>query len=354
VQETLDFIPGTTVRGAFANLYLKSSKPDSDFKELFTSDKVVFSNLYINGARPIPLSAYSCKYHGGFLGDTEKHGVVDLLLPLIREKDGDVDLPDKFKTCQYRVKSEPCGIETKRFKGYYRKRLSDNSFESVNINKRLVYHTAISHVSETALENALYSQEIVELGQVFRGDMLIDNDSLLNKIKDFIESHKLIFLGSDKSAGLGRFEIMSYEEMNGFDKEEMKQRLSRFKQKLGLSNSKTYFSITLQSDAIVMDKYMRYKSFIDAEDLNIPNANFVCGIAETRVIQGWNAMTRLPKEDAVAIEKGSVFVFSVADNIDNFIDRLFELELYGIGKRKGEGFGKLIVCDPFHLQEGPK
>jgi CRISPR-associated protein Csx10 len=161
-------------------------------------------------------------------------------------------------------------------------------------------------------------------------------------------------MGSDRSSGLGRFEIISSQESDSLDKVKMKERISQFNQSLGLKNGKTYFSITLQSDAMITDKFMRYKSFMDSEDLDIPNAQLVLGIAESRVVQGWNAMTRLPKEDALAIEKGSVFVFRVDNHDDNISDRLFELEIYGIGKRRVEGFGKLTVCDTFHLQEGPK
>jgi len=355
VQECLDFIPGSVFRGSLADLYLKSKGPDEDFKEIFISEKIIFSNLYINGAKPNPLSAYSCKYHGGFLGDSEKHGVVDLILPLIREKEGDIDLSDKIKTCQYIEESEPCGIETKRFKGYYRKILSDDSFESVNIKKRLLYHTAISPISETALENALYSMEVIEREQVFSGDILIDDGSLLNKFNEFIKKIDLLFLGSDKSAGLGMFKIMSYQEVDGFDNNEsLKIRISLFNEKLKLNNNKTYFSITLQSDTIVTDKYMRYKSYIDAEDIGIPDAQLIHGIAEKRVVQGWNAMTKLPKEDALAIEKGSVFVFAIDGPIDSILDKLLKLEIYGVGNRRAEGFGRLTVCDPFHFEEGLK
>ncbi|MFN3479772.1 MAG: RAMP superfamily CRISPR-associated protein [Thermodesulfovibrionales bacterium] len=353
-QKCLDFIPGTVVRGALASLYIESNKPDNDFKKIFTDNKVVFFNLYPYGAKPIPLSAYSCKYYRGFLGDREKHGVVDLLLSLIRENEGSIDFYDRLKNCQHKENSVTCGSERKRFKGYYKKILSDGSLRSVDVHKRLIYHTAISYASETALENTLYSQEVVEKGQVFQGDILFYDNSLFNNINALIKNKDFIFLGSDKSVGLGKFEIISCKDINNFDKEKLIQRLILFNKKLGINNTKNYFSITLQSDAIITDKYMRYKTFIEPEDLGIPNVRAVLGIAETRIVQGWNAITQLPKEDVLAIEKGSVFVFSVDNFDDNILDKLFELEVYGIGKRRCEGFGRLTVCDSFHLQEGPK
>jgi len=361
VQRCLDFIPGTALRGALAGIYLESNSPDDKFREIFTSNGIVFPNLYINGdingAEPVPMSAYSCKYYSGFLGDRDKHGVVDMLIPILQEMQKEGDLSDNLKYCQYKDGNTICGIERKRFKGYYQKNSSDGSLKSISVNKRLIFHTAISHVTETAMENALFSQEMVEKGQTFRGEILIYKDSLLKDVEKIVNNQDTLYLGSDRTAGYGKFEITSCMEKS-CSKEDLKKkiedRINQFNEKLALNDGRTYFSITLQSDAIIMDKYMRYKTFIDSKDIGIQKAELVTGIAESRIIQGWNALTRLPKEDILAIEKGSVFVFAVDKKIDEISDSLFALELYGIGKRRGEGFGRLTVCDPFHLQEGPK
>ncbi|MBE0427714.1 MAG: hypothetical protein IBX72_13860 [Nitrospirae bacterium] len=354
VQESLDFVPGTTVRGALAETWLKANKPDSDFKEIFTTDKVTFGNLYIRGAKPVPLAAFSCKYYSGFKGDAEKHGAVDILLSLTREKESAIHIPAKYQNCEYIENGRQCSAPMKKYRGYYLKDISDGSLKSVTVGKRLIYHTAVSHTSEAALEGALYSQEIIETGQIFQGEIWVHDDALLTKIENFIRSQEVFFLGSDKSTGLGRFEMLSDPEIvNGFDKESLRERIIQFNERLRLNNGKTYFSITFQSDAVITDKFMRYKSFLEPEDLGIKVADLICGVTDSRLRQGWNAMARLPKEDVIAIEKGSVFVFC-ADNLDNVLDRLYEAEVAGIGKRKGEGFGRLTVCDLLHLEEGMK
>src|SRR5713226_2311354 len=70
LTRTLDYIPGSTVRGALAALYLESGKPvDTTFEQLFLSGEVTYGNLYLNGAAPWPLSARSCKHEPGFLRD---------------------------------------------------------------------------------------------------------------------------------------------------------------------------------------------------------------------------------------------------------------------------------------------
>lgn len=353
IQESLDFMGGTLIRGAIAKKWLEKGKADNDFKEIFTTDKVSFGNLYIEDSNPIPLSAFSCKYYGGFKGDMDNHGVMDKLLPLIRFENG-TEIPDEILHCHDIENEEKCFAPMKKFNGYYLYDSSKDSLKHVKVKKRLINHTGISHISETALKNALFSQEVVESGQTFWGEIRIYDDKYLNKLTDFINNH-IIYLGSDKSTGFGKCSI-SYSKIDDDPdtKNKTKSRISEFNGKLGLNNGKTYFSITLQSDMIITDKYMRYKTFIQEDDLGIPELEFIHGIAESRLIQGWNAMAKLPKEDVTAIKKGSVFIFSVNTLNDDILNKLYDLETKGIGKRTGEGFGRLIICDPFHIDEGLK
>jgi len=346
LQKTLDFIPGTSLRGVFARLWLETTRLDNDFREMFTSEKVSFSNLYIKDSKPIPMSASSCKYCGGFLGDKDRHGVVDILLPLIREKENHMDIPDKCLHCQFTEVSVKCLSPMKKIKGYYAIHLSDNSLSRIQVDRRLIYRTAISPLTETALDNTLYSLEVVEKGQTFTGEIFFFEDRLFNIFTAFIENHESLFVGADKSSGLGKFDILSVSETKRVAENEMMARIEEFNRKLAIKSSRAYFSVTLQSDAITTDRYMRYKSFVDKEDTGISGAEFVLGIAETRIVQGWNALTKLPREDTLAIEKGSVFVFSVND-IESAMDSLLKLEVSGIGRRRGEGFGRVTICAPF-------
>jgi len=354
IQESLDFISGTLIRGALAKKWLEDGKTDNDFKEIFTTDKVSFGNLYIEDSKPIPLSAFSCKYYSGFRRDNDNHGVMDKLLSLIRFENG-TNIPDEILHCHHIENDEKCDAPMKKFNGYYSKDDDYDSLKYVNVKKRLINHTGISHISETALENALFSQEVVESGQTFKGEIWIYNDNYLNKLTDLFDKMKFVYLGSDKSTGFGKFSI-SYSEIDDDPdtKNIMKSRISKFNNKLGINNGKIYFSITLESDMIITDKYIRYKTFIQEEDLGIPESEFIHGIAESRLMQGWNAMAKLPKEDVTAIEKSSVFIFSAKTLNDDILNKLYDLETKGIGKRTGEGFGRLSICDLFHIDEGLK
>ncbi len=65
----------------------------------------------------------------------------------------------------------------------------------------------------------------------------------------------------------------------------------------------------------------------------------------------WNNLWRLPKADDLALSMGSVFVLGTnrAAN-DNLYQTLFRLQLNGLGERRTEGFGQLLIANPFHWE----
>jgi CRISPR-associated protein Csx10 len=74
-------------------------------------------------------------------------------------------------------------------------------------------------------------------------------------------------------------------------------------------------------------------------------------------VTGWNIALKLPKEDEVAISKGSVFLFVTKPGetisepeVKPLSDLLEQIEKSGIGERRNEGFGKVRICDEFHWE----
>ena len=93
--DTLNYLPGTTLRGAAAAGYLRNLGAPSDqrFRDLFAGDGILFSNLLPQlkadksqgVAHVLPATARSCKAYRGFLDDRSEdeptHGVGDILMP---------------------------------------------------------------------------------------------------------------------------------------------------------------------------------------------------------------------------------------------------------------------------------
>lgn len=354
VEESLDYLPGSSLRGGLSQTWIKTNGLNETFKNIFASGKVHFCNLYVyskDGSKPIPLSAVSCKYASGFEQDMNhiddvKHGVADILLSLIKADDD--EFPSESQKCR------KCNEPMKKYRGFYENK---DYYKKITVSKRLIYHSAISGVTETSIDGGLYSIEVIEKGQLFKSVILIFDDAIKDSIynfikKNFVENKKMLFMGSDISRGLGHFRIISLSppENNPNDISELKERINGFNKKLDKKDGKIYFSITLQSDAIIKDCFMRFKTIIDPEDIGINDSKAKVCICSNHIISGWNSLLKIPKEDSIAITKGSVFVFCV-DNLDVVkLDILYQLENMGIGKRRAEGFGRLTVCDPFHFE----
>ena len=83
-NNTIDYIPGSALRGAIAEKLLMELGGDHPkFKEIFVDGKIKFGNLYPGQGSPIPKSAKTCKYLQGFRG-SDNHGVIDYLLPTVK------------------------------------------------------------------------------------------------------------------------------------------------------------------------------------------------------------------------------------------------------------------------------
>ena len=73
--------------------------------------------------------------------------------------------------------------------------------------------------------------------------------------------------------------------------------------------------------------------------------------ASTKRITGWNELWGTPRANDIAIDSGSVFLFASQKPLDeDLADRLYTLEEEGIGRRRAEGFGRICISDPFHLE----
>jgi hypothetical protein len=127
----------------------------------------------------------------------------------------------------------------------------------------------------------------------------------------------------------------------------------------------------------LLDKILRFKSTVETSDLVETLRNLSAPLSKddfelfektisqfrhhhnwlsTHLVLGWNSAMKLPKEDAVAISRGSVFIFHSEqplpiDEETNLAHMLELIEKAGIGERRNEGFGKIRICDEFHLKE---
>ena len=207
------------------------------------------------------------------------------------------------------------------------------------------------------------------------GQQLMLPDELVSTFLGFIEEadkEGVIRLGTGRTRGLGFVSLdltgnikrLRFER-EGIDKFE--EKLANFnsavKQQAENVDVKTeaiapfYFAITLYSPAILCDRFLRYQKALNATTLSelleyLPNT-FTKVYQSTGVLRitGWNELWGTPRMNDYAIEMGSTFVFACTQELDNkLLQALYKLEETGIGRRRSEGFGRICISDPFHLE----
>ena len=370
--EAVQYIRGGLIRGAMANallMDLKNREPDDDFEQLFLDDNAGIFRNCTPGTKVLPATATGCKDVSGFLADG-KHGIFDTLLErIVSEKANWMYQPNCPKCCG-RVESQSGFYEAAR-DSYKEKHLNTRLLTRVAINRQrkvaedeLLYHlTAIDPVFVKS-EKANSQDEIESEKVILHGSARIPSD-LVNKVAQTLQQ-KVKRLGGGSSRGLGKV-CIKVEKDNLADS--LEQRIINFNKALqkvwqsyaNLPNTEidpfegTYFSVNLQSDAILTaEDGWQWSMVLTAQMLQkmaecATSVNLIRSFASYDYVGGWNAAWGLPKETGLVTKMGSVFVFHTPD-IDKWLPKLQTLENIGIGNRRAEGFGQILICDPFHLQ----
>lgn len=390
VLRSKNYIPGQTLRGALAHLYLKNNGApnDPDFRDFFLNGKVQFGSALPGSSRAskfsrvIPATARECKYYPGFSDQSSKvdkpHGIQDVLFPWAAYITNLVDeFPEEFEKCQHKfahVNNQECKAPLEPVAGFYE--IGSHQIpEKIEFKKRLVQKTAINEFTQTAASGQLYSIEYLETGTQFSSIIEINKD-IADRFSDFVQSHPRLRIGGKKNVGSGTAEIalMDYQDFP-YSKsievrlQKLNQKFTEFIQKhsSNVSNDVPYLlSVTLDTDMILLDELLRHKNYINIHDLKAASNSSQADILNqfelihawilTENISGWNAApgVKLPRRNELAVKMGSVFLFSSSTEPDltQLVPTLEEIEKNCIGERTTEGFGRIRFCDEFHWQ-GP-
>lgn len=381
---TLNHLPGTSVRGALAAALLDTlnRQPGQDpFPLLFTSGRVRYNNFYplpdpdvsssFQTSWPLPATAASCKREPGFhhvdRAPLQGHGALDTLAAWLTGHAHE----ESYQDC---VKCKG-GLDT--ITGFYQQLASspDKVYRPADPSLRLVARTAMDNTFGTADHGSLYTIEVIEEEQTFVGIIEVEADtsaqgeSTLEGLLDRIGWE--FWIGAARSRGLGHVRVDGLEPLDS--PAPLGERIDAFNRALQtvgdgeVSDDEWFIPVTLLSDAILPDRYLRFQTALDIQALqdyagawdNPPalppslarHERFFC---QTRRVSGWNMAHQLPRWDDVAVTRSSVFVFTVPTSERQTAETFFtRLEREGIGERRDEGFGELIVTHPFHSEVHP-
>ena len=169
-----------------------------------------------------------------------------------------------------------------------------------------------------------------------------------NDVEELLKESACFFFGRHRAWGQGEVELKlaSHEPVEHPDWEEWNRSCCKtLEAMLKEQVDGCFFSLGLLSDAIIIDQFLRYTS---QPDLQLEGAELITSIMRQGLAIGWNQAHRLPKEDEITITRGSVFFYRYPGDINEIKEQLKVLQTHGIGLRRNEGFGQIIINDPFH------
>jgi len=412
VSEVESYIPGSVIRGAFAGQILQQygqinanlAESDNHFQSLFLSEhSAIFQNAYpaiakisedefkcvTDEVRVLPATAVSSKADSGF--KPNKNGVFDTLI-------------DRFCAEAYNYPfdpSDPKSLEDKTdprvepYGGFYSKTADSevlHKYRIHSVSTRFLTRVGINRRRATSEDDILYSIEVLNESFVknqkanlriwenivYRSLILVEKEEIAKLLQGFIKRNSDRFhLGGSVSRGLGKVKI---EVTDGIIPESVEARIKKFNQKLenrwkewsvfcepreNLLASRTYFTLDLQSDAILTEKWRRTTiispemlcqlagleeefSKLDSQEKKDNFLKLDVAYSSYDYRSGWNSGWGLMKDVDLIINKGGVYLFSTTQP-DIWMDKLGQLEEKGVGDRTCEGFGQIQICNEFHL-----
>ncbi len=340
LTETLTFLPGNSLRGAFARRWLElgGSPEDELFQRLFVRGEARFGNATKNGAEAVPLSARSCKYHGGFTAD-DGHGVIDLLLAAGDADGAPTECPDG-----------ECGESLDDQPGYW----LPAAAAEITVSTRLITRTAIDPRRGSAASGQLFIQQVIAEDQSFLGAIEARSAAACQELERLIGKGFDACLGSGGSRGQGWVEVRPAAVPAGAaDAEPAGSRYRRCRRRAG----RPVLAVTLLSDGLFRDDYLRAAtapSLADLATLGVVAEDWepqpALAFADTRPLFGFDGEpVRLPRPHRLAVVAGSSFLYEAQRQPASPEGP----GIGWIGERQREGFGRAVLWHPFHLGPDP-
>lgn len=356
-QET---ISGRTLRGAFAWALLeKYGEADPIFQQLIVEGGLHVGTAYptLDSAQddwsrlevgPIPATATACKRFGGF----QEHGVRDQLFEALRG--AEKRRPDKVCGFKESHDSSACTMAMKTYRGYFQSGPGRDSAR-VETRDRQTTRCGIENLIGSVSQGMLYSLSTLSEGTRFIAEL---------RFPDAVPDHvftglRTLRVGGSQTRGFGKLRL-SWHRTEGVDSKDIDQRIEIFSEqarKRGFALEKDMFLVSLdcQTPCLISNAFFQDTAHPTNRDLS-PYHNLdwrhVKSWDTSILVGGWDSLRGAARTTRKALAPGSVLLYVVRGPRDEVVDALTQLEQYGLGEGWDEGFGEVVVCRPFHDQNG--
>ncbi len=375
-SETREYIPGGTLRGSLARL-MREMGAEDDFDALFevnVHDTPIFENVYvaseISSASPLPLSARTCKYHGGFSTNRHKkcHGIGDILIRQAVFEDVLLN-QNALVPFLYQPLCPVCREDVDRPSTSFYKMIS-GTYHAASVPVRRQARTAINRKRYTAADQLLYTIETIEAGAITEGEqkptIFRGKVHCTNSQKAILERWlpKINWVGSGRSRGLGQVVLKLVngehnpplaERLAAFD-EAVHQELAFYRRVANVAppdkNKTHFFSLNLLSPAILSDCGVP-STDPDLSDLGLEagNASVYRAFTDQETIGGWHLGQDRYRRTMLATSNGSVYLIQTSGlSLSDLEEKLKSIEIVGLGTERERGFGRVLISSPFHYK----
>lgn len=178
----------------------------------------------------------------------------------------------------------------------------------------------------------LFNSEYLQCDEKLSGDIVLP-DGLIKENENYT-----IYLGKMKSKGFGKAVITfgKYESK----KSDIKERVLKLQKQ---ANEKI-LTFDLQSDLIlpfntVYNVGEQFKVLVGIDELKFREDK---SYINTGKLGGYNIINNIRKVDELVITMGSVLTYEIED-FNRVLPKLEKIEEKGLGLRKNEGFGRIII-----------
>lgn len=348
LRDTRHEIPGATLRGAigFALAEALPEPNDEAFQALVSTDGAHFGYLFPCSSRvdgvsgPLPLTAAACKHHKA------KHGVVDTLLDrLATAHVTTVEQIEHVKSS--RLANCECGGPLHGISGA--RDCSTNTLMT-----RTVTRVAMDRTRQSARDQNLFSQVLLEAGAVFEGTIRNIPASGRARLEQALSLP--LSLGRGRASGWGRVGIevlpprlLPTVESRGkaFDRA-----LSAHLESCRLPLNRVGHLVPISLLSPLLSGHGQDPELADGAELLVQALQAQGCLVRARRFSregGWDQ--RLGKmQPALATAAGGVFVIDLGQRTwTDMIPTMEALEKEGVGHSKHQGYGQVLCFDPFFL-----
>ncbi|MCB9610308.1 MAG: hypothetical protein H6716_27215 [Polyangiaceae bacterium] len=373
--KSLTHVSGTSLRGAIAGHLLRHGwgAQSASFQAAFVREQVHFGPLYPceqwNRRRSFPLlapaSLLTCKYHPGLRADDWRaHGVVDVLAPPVAKADGPV-------RCEWRdpptdtlcgAPLSPIGTVLQTERDTYGR----DALRTVKLATTFAAHIRVDPGTQRAAEHVLYGQERLAEGTWFAG-YIWGSPKLLDAIRAAVDGQG-VAVGKARTRGHGDLILHLRKPgasehpvfpglLIGSNTDNREAGVPGSEGTAGGTSAAGGFTLTLYSDLIALDCLLRPVTRLDGAALwtllggqGAAPFELVKGYAATRTVLGFNGVPGRPRTPDLAIVAGSTWRYRWTDlnQAADTRDKLSSAQARGLGLRRGEGFGRVVVDLPLH------